>query len=89
MRMGADLISMAQNKTPEELILRCRNCLPVAPAFFFGAVVGRLNSECPQQNRANENEHGAHSQHIQSQGKVHEVPPLLVCSNVSIQRKLT
>jgi hypothetical protein len=30
------------------------------PAYWFGVVVGRLNSECPQQNRANENEHGAH-----------------------------
>jgi hypothetical protein len=28
--------------------------------YWFGVVVGRLNSECPQQNRANENEHGAH-----------------------------
>jgi hypothetical protein len=30
-----------------------------------------LNSECPQQNRANENEHGAYRKHIQLQGKVH------------------
>jgi hypothetical protein len=31
-----------------------------------------LNSECPQQNSADETEHSAHSQHIQSsQSKVH------------------
>jgi hypothetical protein len=39
--------------------------------FWFGVVVGRLNSKCPQQDRADESEHGAHSEHIQSQGKVH------------------
>ena len=39
--------------------------------YWFGVVVGRLNSECPQQDRADENEHGAYSEHIQSQGKVH------------------
>jgi hypothetical protein len=32
----------------------------LARLYWFGVVVGRLNSECPQQNRANENEHGAH-----------------------------
>jgi hypothetical protein len=30
-----------------------------------------LNSECSQQDRADENERGAHSEHIQFQGKVH------------------
>jgi hypothetical protein len=30
-----------------------------------------LNSECSQQNSANKRKHGAHSQHIQSQGMVH------------------
>jgi hypothetical protein len=34
-------------------------------------IVGRLNSECSQQNSANKRKHGAHSQHIQSQGMVH------------------
>jgi hypothetical protein len=29
-----------------------------------------LNSECSQQNRANENKHGAYRQHIERQGKV-------------------
>jgi hypothetical protein len=38
---------------------------------WFGVVVGRLNSECSQQDRANENEHGAHGKHIPFQGKVH------------------
>ena len=39
--------------------------------YWFGVVVGLLNSECPQQDRADESEHGAHGEHIQSQGKVH------------------
>jgi hypothetical protein len=39
--------------------------------FDLASSSGRLNSECPQQNRANENEHGAHGEHIPSQGKVH------------------
>jgi hypothetical protein len=39
--------------------------------YWLGVVVGRLNSECPQQDRANENEHGAYSKHFWSQGKVH------------------
>jgi hypothetical protein len=29
-----------------------------------------LNSECSQQNHANENKHGAYRQHIERQGKV-------------------
>jgi hypothetical protein len=33
-------------------------------------VVGLLSSECSQQNRANENKHGTHRQHIEIQGKV-------------------
>jgi len=41
-----------------------------------GFVVGLLNSERTQQNGADEDEHGAHRQHIQSQGKVHGMPPL-------------
>lgn len=40
------------------------------PLLLFG-VVGLLNSECPQQDRAYESKHGAHSQHIELQGKVH------------------
>jgi hypothetical protein len=36
----------------------------------FGVVVGLLNSECSQQNRANENKHAAYRQHIERQGKV-------------------
>jgi hypothetical protein len=39
--------------------------------LLFGVVVGLLNSECPQQDRANESKYGAHSQHIELQGKVH------------------
>ena len=39
--------------------------------MLFGVVVGLLNSECPQQNRAYESKYGADSQHIELQGKVH------------------
>jgi len=39
--------------------------------LLFGVVVGLLNSECPQQNRAYESKYGADSQHIELQGKVH------------------
>ena len=39
--------------------------------FWFGVVAGRLNLECPEQDRADENEHGAYSKHFGSQGKVH------------------
>ena len=39
--------------------------------IWIGVVVGLLNSECSQQDRADENEHGAHSEYIHSQGKVH------------------
>ena len=41
------------------------------PLLLFGVVVGLLNSECPQQDCAYESEYGAHSQHIELQGKVH------------------
>jgi hypothetical protein len=50
---------------PSGVVLFC------LPAYWFGVVVGRLNSECSQQNRANENEYGAHREYIQLQGKVH------------------
>jgi hypothetical protein len=39
--------------------------------FWFGVVASLLNSECPQQDRADESEHGAYGEHVQSQGKVH------------------
>jgi len=39
--------------------------------LLFGVVVGLLNSECPQQDRAYESKYGADSQHIELQGKVH------------------
>ena len=45
--------------------------------IWIGVVVGLLNSECSQNNRADENKRGEHRQYIQSQGKVHFVPPLL------------
>jgi len=76
------LIRVAKNKTPERLLL---SGVWIVGQFYtgnwfytgnywLGVVVGLLNLECPQQNRANENEHGAHGahgEHIQSQGKVH------------------
>jgi hypothetical protein len=37
---------------------------------YNAVVVGPLNSECAQQNRANETEHGAYRQHIEISGKV-------------------
>jgi hypothetical protein len=51
--------------------------------ILVSVVVGLLNSKCSQQNRANKNKHGAHSQGIQSQGKVHFVPPLLMGPKLS------
>ena len=41
------------------------------PLLLLGVVVGLLNSECPQQYGAYESKYGAHSQHIELQGKVH------------------
>ena len=32
----------------------------IAGYSWFGVVVGRLKSECPQQDRADKNEHGAY-----------------------------
>lgn len=39
--------------------------------FWFGVVVGLLNSERAQQNCADEYKYGTYSQCIQPQGKVH------------------
>jgi hypothetical protein len=50
---------------------------------WFGFVAGRLNSECPQQDRANESEHGAYSEHIPLQGKLHGSASLLESSKAS------
>jgi hypothetical protein len=36
----------------------------------WSATAIHLNSECSQQNHANENKHGAYRQHIELQGKV-------------------
>jgi hypothetical protein len=54
--------------------------------FWFGFVVSLLNSEYPQQDRADESKHGAYGEHIQSQGKVHAAPPLLVWPKSSRKR---
>jgi len=45
--------------------------------LLFGVVVGLLNSECPQQDRAYKRKYGAHSQHIELQGKVHGIASLV------------
>jgi hypothetical protein len=39
--------------------------------LLVDVVVGLLNSECPQQDRADESEHGAHRQNFEPQGQVH------------------
>ena len=42
------------------------------PAIFSLAwSPAAMNSECPEQDSADENEHGAYSKHFGSQGKVH------------------
>jgi hypothetical protein len=58
-------------KAPESMLSGAVTVPGFSPLFLFGVVVGLLNSECPQQDRANESKHGAHSQHIELQGKVH------------------
>ena len=55
---------------------------------WFGVVVGLLNLECPQQDRADESEHGAHSEHIQSQGKVHGSASLVKMAHHSRNRRV-
>jgi hypothetical protein len=45
--------------------------------LLFGLVVGLLNSECSQQDRAYESKYSAHSQHIELQGKVHGIASLV------------
>ena len=55
-------------KNTGEVSLSGANGLIVGQAI---GIVGRLNSECSQQNSADKNKRGAHSQYIQSQGSVH------------------
>ncbi|HZP69574.1 MAG TPA: hypothetical protein VFB29_06470 [Pseudolabrys sp.] len=61
---------MTEKRTPESLL---SGAVMVSDLirFIVGVVVGLLNSECPQQNRAYESKHGAYRQHIELQGKVH------------------
>jgi hypothetical protein len=58
-------------KTPESMLSGVAIGPGFNPLLIFGVVVGLLNSECPKQDRAYESKHGAHSQHIELQGKVH------------------
>jgi len=64
---------ITKNQNTGELALRC--LLPLGRFYtgnyWFGVVVDFLNSECPQQNRANESKNSAYRQYIQLQGKVH------------------
>jgi hypothetical protein len=39
--------------------------------YCLGVVVALLNSECSQQDRANEHKHGAYCQYFKPQGKGH------------------
>jgi hypothetical protein len=61
-----------QTKTPERLFSPVPNCFAVCRRC------GRQSpkSERTQQNCANEHKHGAHRQHIEFQGMVHDAPPL-------------
>jgi hypothetical protein len=47
------------------------NCRIKSGVIGLAVVVGLLNSECPQQNGADEGKHCAYRQHIELQGKVH------------------
>jgi hypothetical protein len=67
MRAHSLSVGLVKNNTGE-VSLSGANSLIVGQAIV---IVGRLNSECSQQNSANKNKRGAHSQHIQSQGSVH------------------
>ncbi len=58
-------------KAPESALSGAVTVPGSDPLLLFGVVVGLLNSECPQQDCAYESEYGAHSQHIELQGKVH------------------
>ena len=53
------------------------------PLLLVGVVVGLLNSECPQQDRAYESKYGAYSQHIELQGKVHVSASLVDPANAN------
>ena len=67
-----------KNKTPERML----SGVSIIGRFhtgndWFGFVAGLLNSECPEQDRADESKHGAYSEHIPLQGKLHGSASLL------------
>jgi len=66
-----------QTQTPEGVPSGAVIVPGSSPLFLLGVVVGLLNSECPQQDRAYERKYGAHSQHIELQGKVHGIASLV------------
>jgi hypothetical protein len=53
---------------------------------WFGVVASLLNSECPQQDRADESKYGEYSEHIPLQGKLHGSASLLMWSKASRKR---
>jgi hypothetical protein len=76
--------------TPEKLpspvsYQSCRNDAGIID--WCGVVVGLLNSECPQQHGADENEYGAYRQYIQPQGKVHGRASLVEMGQATIKRR--
>ncbi|HET8973443.1 MAG TPA: hypothetical protein VFN63_09165 [Pseudolabrys sp.] len=58
-------------KAPESALSGAVTVPGSSPLLVFGVVVGLLNSECSQQDRAYESKYGADGQHIELQGKVH------------------
>ena len=65
-------ITTQKTKTPERCFSPVSNCFAVGR---LRVVVNPRKSERTQQNCANEHKHGAHRQHIESQGMIHDAPP--------------
>ena len=76
--VNADAVSgVLKIQTPESALSGVR----IGGRFFetrwlrLALSLDTRNSECTQQDRADEREHGTHRQHIEPQGKVHVTPP--------------
>ena len=52
----------------------------------FRCFVLRLDSKRAEQNRGDKREYGEHSQHIESQGKVHVATPFLAQNAILAER---
>ena len=68
------LIAFPKNTNTGERAPRC----PVSIWAYGVVVVLFSKSECTQQDGGDEQEHGAHRQHIEPQGKVHVRASLMV-----------